>query len=46
MSINIKLKDIKWHEGTTLTSSDVKFTVDLIKQNIDSPYNALVENIS
>ena len=46
MSINIKLKDIKWHDGTTLTSSDVKFTVDLIKQNIDSPYNALVENIS
>ena len=46
MNINIKLKDIKWHDGTILTSSDVKFTVDLIKQNIDSPYNALVENIS
>lgn len=46
MDINIKLKDIKWHDGTILTSSDVKFTVDLIKQNIDSPYNALVENIS
>lgn len=45
-SINIKLKDIKWHDGTTLTSSDVKFTIDLIKQNADSPYNALVENIS
>ena len=46
MSINIKLKDAKWHDGTLLTSSDVKFTVDLIKKNIDSPYNALVENIS
>ena len=46
MNINIKLKDIKWHDGTILTSSDVKFTVDLIKQNIDSPYNELVENIS
>ncbi len=46
LAINIKLKDIKWHDGTTLTSSDVKFTVDLIKQNVDSPYNPLVENIS
>lgn len=46
MSINIKLKDAKWHDGTLLTSSDVRFTVDLIKKNIDSPYNALVENIS
>lgn len=45
-SINIKLKDIKWHDGTILTSNDVKFTIDLINQNIDSPYNALVENIS
>lgn len=46
MNINIKLKNIKWHDGNILTSSDVKFTVDLIKQNIDSPYNELVENIS
>lgn len=46
MSINIKLKDVKWHDGTLLTSSDVRFTVDLIKKNIDSPYNVLVENIS
>ncbi|WP_286316262.1 ABC transporter substrate-binding protein [Romboutsia ilealis] len=46
MVIKIKLKDIKWHDGSILTSSDVKFTIDLIKQNIDSPYNALVENIS
>ena len=45
MSINIKLKDIKWHDGSMLTSNDVKFTVDLIKKNIDSPYNILVENI-
>ena len=46
IDIYIKLKDIKWHDGTILTSNDVKFTIDLIKQNIDSPYNALVENIS
>ena len=30
MSIYIKLKDAKWHDGTPLTSYDVKFTVDLI----------------
>ena len=46
MTINIKLKDVKWHDETSLTSSDVKFTVDLIKQNSDSPYNPLVKNIS
>lgn len=45
-SINIKLKDIKWHDGTILTSNDVKFTIDLINQNIDSPYSELVDNIS
>src|SRR5699024_9562063 len=43
---NIKLKDIKWHDGTILTSNDVKFTIDLINQNIDSPYSELVDNIS
>lgn len=46
MSIDIKLKDAKWHDGTPLTSYDVKFTVDLISKSIDSPYYALVENIS
>jgi len=46
LSINIKLKDIKWHDGNKLTSNDVKFTVDLIKKNLDSPYNPLVQNIS
>jgi len=46
LSINIKLKDIKWHDGNMLTSNDVKFTVDLIKKNLDSPYNPLVQNIS
>lgn len=46
MSIHIKLKDAKWHDGTPLTSYDVKFTVDLISKSIDSPYYALVENIS
>lgn len=46
MTINIKLKDVKWHDGSILTSNDIKFTVDLIKQNVESPYNSLVENIS
>ena len=44
--IKFKLKDAKWHDGTPLTSYDVKFTVDLISKSIDSPYYALVENIS
>lgn len=46
MSVNIKLKDIKWHDGSDLTSNDVKFTIDLIKKNTSSPYIALVDNIS
>lgn len=45
-SINIKLKDASWHNGDELTSSDVKFTVDLIQKNVDSPYNMFTQNIS
>ena len=39
-SIKIKLKSgIKWHDGSKLTASDVKFTVDAIKQvGSKSPY--------
>lgn len=45
--IDITLKDnIKWHNGKTLTASDVKYTYDLIKKNKDSSYYSLVSNIS
>lgn len=45
-SINIKLKsDAMWHNNKQVTSSDVNFTVDLIKKTKDSPYADLVENI-
>lgn len=45
-SINIKLKsDAIWHNNKEVTSSDVSFTVDLIKKTKDSPYVDLVENI-
>ena len=46
-SVNITLKDdIKWHNGQSLTASDVKYTYDLIKKNTDSSYYSLVSNIS
>lgn len=45
-SINIKLKDAKWHDGKSVTSSDVKFTIELIQKNSDSPYNIFTNNIS
>lgn len=45
-SINIKLKSgAAWHNGKEVTSSDVSFTIDLIKRTKDSPYLGLVENI-
>lgn len=45
-SINIKLKsDATWHNNKELTSSDINFTVDLIKKIKDTPYSDLVENI-
>lgn len=45
-SIDIKLKDVKWHDGTSVTSQDVKFSIDLIHRNSGSPYNTLAQNIS
>ena len=45
-SIRIKLaSDATWHNKKEVTSSDVSYTVDLIKKNIKSPYVALVDNI-
>lgn len=46
MSIDIQLNDAKWHNDKPITSYDVKYTVDLIQSNLDSPYNVLVSNIS
>lgn len=46
MSIDIKLKDAKWHNGNDVTSQDVKHSVELIQKTKESPYNALAENIS
>jgi peptide/nickel transport system substrate-binding protein len=45
-SLNITLKDSSWHDGQKLVASDVKFTIDTIKQYDESPYKPLVENIS
>lgn len=45
-SINIKLVDnAKWHDGSSVTSSDVNFTISLIKDNKTSPYYELVKDI-
>lgn len=44
--IDIKLNDATWHDNLPVTSSDVAFTVDLIKDSKDSPYKELVENIN
>lgn len=46
MTIDLELNDAKWHNNKPVTSYDVKYTVDLIKSNLDSPYNSLVSNIS
>ncbi|MGM9530586.1 ABC transporter substrate-binding protein [Intestinibacter sp.] len=46
-SVDIKLKSgIKWHNGKSLTASDVKYTYDLIKSKKESAYYDLVSNIS
>lgn len=45
-SINIKLKsDATWHNNKEVTSSDVSYTIDLIKNTSDSPYSNFVKNI-
>ena len=45
MSVSIKLKDAKWHDGSEVTSQDVQFSVNLIQNNASSPYNFLVQKI-
>lgn len=32
MSIDIKLKDAKWHDGKNVTSNDVNYTIGLIQK--------------
>ena len=45
-SINIKLKsDATWHNNKEVTSSDVSYTIDLIKNTNESPYSDFVKNI-
>ncbi len=44
--LNINLKDnIYWHDGVKLTSEDVKFTIEQLKNFPESPYYPLVKNI-
>ena len=45
-SIYIKLKDATWHDNTQVTSQDVQFTINTIKNNEQSPYNYMTSNIS
>lgn len=45
LSIDIKLKDAYWHDGESVTSYDVDFTINLIKENVDSIYNVFTQNI-
>ena len=46
MSVNLKLKDAKWHDGSNITAYDVEYTINLIQKNTDSPYNVFTQNIS
>ncbi|WP_042275743.1 ABC transporter substrate-binding protein [[Clostridium] dakarense] len=46
MSIDIKLKDAKWHNGNSVTSQDVKYSIELIQKSPESPYKILTDNIS
>ena len=45
-TISVKLKDnIRWHDGTAFTSSDVKFTIDVIKHaNRESKYGDMIDS--
>ncbi|CEN92368.1 MAG: ABC transporter substrate-binding protein [Paeniclostridium sp.] len=45
-SMEVKLKDAKWHNENPITSSDVAFTVNSINSSQTSPYKALIGNIS
>ena len=45
-AITITLKEgVKWHDGTPLTTDDVLYTLDQIKNIPDSPYRNAVANL-
>ncbi|WP_286184189.1 ABC transporter substrate-binding protein [Clostridium sp. CCUG 7971] len=46
MSIDIKLKNAKWHNGNNVTSQDVKYSIELIQKSSESPYKILTDNIA
>lgn len=46
MSIDIKLKDAKWHDGKDVTSNDVNYTIGLIQKSAESPYSEFTKNIA
>ena len=45
LSLDIQLKDAKWHNDKNVSSQDVAYTVNLIKNNESSPYFGLIQNI-
>ncbi|MDR0879516.1 MAG: ABC transporter substrate-binding protein [Clostridioides sp.] len=45
-SIEIKLKDARWHNGRSVTPEDVSHTIDLIKKTPDGIYAGLADNIA
>lgn len=45
LGIDITLKDATWHNGKNVTSEDIEYTIDIIKNNTASPYNVFVNNI-
>lgn len=46
LSMNLVLKDAKWHDGKSVTADDVSYTIDLINKTPDSIYRDLTENIA
>lgn len=46
-TVSIKLKSgVKFTDGSTLTASDVKYTLDYVIANAQSPYNQRLSNVS
>ena len=46
LSAVVNLKDsVSWHDGVGFTSADVVYTINMIKENADSPYYECVKNI-
>lgn len=45
LGVDVTLKDATWHNGKSITSEDIEFTIDSIKNDTNSPYNVFVHNI-